>query len=170
MANDEIRAAALDVFLDLGYATTTMADVAARAGVTEAAVAAQYPDTAALLEAVLGPGYDDIEALLDRADHTPDGFLESYLDLSLADRKALTLTMVQSGVTAAHPALGPRVRPLAGRMLAALGAGDDEASRVRAWAVLAVIESTIAFQPDIPADRMRAPLLAAARGALHSAA
>ncbi|GAA4219168.1 TetR/AcrR family transcriptional regulator [Actinocatenispora rupis] len=169
MTTEAIRAAALDVFLDRGYANATVAEVAARAGVTEPAVRERFADTAALLEAVLGPGFDDIEELLDGGHLTPDEFLERYLDLSLADRKALTLTMVQSGITTAHPTLGPRVRPLAGRMLAALGATDDEASRVRTWAVLAAIESTIAFQPDIPAAAMRPPLLAAARAALHSA-
>lgn len=169
MKTEAIRAAALDLFLDRGYPETTMADVAARAGVTESALRERFADPAALLEAVLGPGFDDIEELLGAGQLTADEFLERYLDLSLADRKALRLTMVESGITTAHPVLGPRVRSLAARMLAALGATEDEASRVRAWAVLAVIESTIAFQSDIPATAMRPPLLAAARAALHSA-
>jgi hypothetical protein len=76
--------------------------------------------------------------------------------------------MVDSGITAAHPALGPRVRPPAARMLVALGA-SDEASQVHAWAALAVVESTIAFRPGIETALMRSPLLSAARGALRGA-
>ncbi|MGA8116005.1 MAG: helix-turn-helix domain-containing protein [Actinocatenispora sp.] len=170
MTVNDIRAAAADVFLARGYENATMADVAAQAGVTEDVVRERFADPAALLEAVLGPGFDDLETLLDTEDLTADEFVRRYVDLSLADRKALTLTMVQSGITTGHPVLGPRIRPLAQRMLAVLGATGDEASRVHAWAALAVIESTIAFQPDIPADRMRAPLVAAARGALLATA
>jgi len=169
VTSDAIREAALDLFLDRGYAQTTMADVVERAGVTEVEVRERFADTAALLEAVLSPSFDDVEALLDTEDLSSDKFLECYVDLSLADRKALTLTMVQPGVTTAHPVLGPRVSPLAERMLTVLGATDDEVSRVHAWAALAAIESTIAFQPGITAAQMRAPLLAAARGALHAA-
>lgn len=169
MTLNKIRDAALDVFLDRGYQQATMADVAERAGVTEAEVREVFTHKEDLLEAILGPGYDDVEALLDSDDLRPEVFLERYVDLALADRKALTLTMVDSGATVAHPTLGPRIRPLAARMLAVLGATDDEASQVHAWAALATIESTIAFQPGIEAARMRAPLLAAARGALHGA-
>lgn len=170
MTVDKIRDAAADVFLELGYENATVAEVAARAAVAEDTVREHFPDKPALLEAVLAPGFDDLEALLDTDDLTADEFVRRYVDQSLADRKALTLTMVQSRITRAHPALGSRVRPLADRMLAVLGATDDEASRVHAWAALVVIESTIAFQPGIPADRMRAPLVAAARGALRPAA
>jgi AcrR family transcriptional regulator len=166
---DEIRKAALGLFLDRGYRQATMADVAEQAGVTEAEVREVFANKEDLLEAVLGRGYDDVEALLDSDDLTPEVFLERYVDLCLADRKELTLTMVDSGVTTEHPTLGPRVGPLAARMLSALGATDDEASRVHAWAALATVESTIAFQPGIESARMRAPLLAAARGALRGA-
>jgi len=166
---DGVREAALDVFLDKGYRQASMADVADRAGVSEAEVRQVAADKEDLLEVVLGPAYDDIEALLDSDDLTPEIFLERYVDLSLADRKSLTLTMVDSGITTAHPNLGPRVRPLASRMLAALGA-SDEASRVHAWGALAVIESTIAFQPEIETALMRSPLLSAARGALRGLA
>lgn len=169
MTVDEIRDVALDVFLDRGYRLATLADVAERAGVDEAEVREVFTNKEDLLEAVLGPGYDDIEALLDSDGLTPEIFIERYVDLSLADRKALTLTMADPGATVAHPTLGPRVRPLAARMLAALGATDDEATRVHAWAALATVESTIAFQPGIESARMRAPLLAAARGALRGA-
>lgn len=165
---DEVLEAALDVFLDRGYRQATLADVAERAGVSAAEVLAVFTNKEDLLEAVLGPGYDDIEALLVSDDLTPEIFLERYVDLSLADRKALTLTMVDAGVTVAHPTLGPRVRPLAARMLAALGATDDEASRVHAWAALATVESTIAFQPGIESVRMRAPARRRPRGAARS--
>lgn len=169
MTVDRIREAALDVFLDRGYQETTVADVAERAGVSEAAVDAAFTDKAGLLEAVLSSGFDRIEALLDIDGLTAEAFLERYIDLSLADRKGLTLTMVDPHVTTAHPTLGPRVRPLAARMLTALGAVDDVTSRVHAWAALATIESTIAYQPGIGSAEIRAPLLAAARGALRGA-
>ena len=165
----EIREAALDVFLDQGYHQATVAGVAERAGLSEAELREIFADKEALLEAALAPGFDGVEALLDSGHLTPEVFLERYVDLSLADRKALTLTMVQSGVTTAHPKLGPRIRPLAARMLTALGATDDAASRVHAWAALATIESTIAFQSGIGAAAMRAPLLSAALGALRGA-
>jgi AcrR family transcriptional regulator len=164
----KIRAAALDVFLEQGYRQASVADVAARAGLTEAEVREVFASKQDLLEAALAPAYDDVEALLDAEDLTAEVFLERYVDLSLADRKALRLAMVDSGIAVAHPTLGPRIRPLAARMLVTLGAGD-EASRVHAWAALAVIESTIAYQPGISSARMRGPLLAAARGALRGA-
>ena len=120
--------------------------MAQHAGVTDADVRAFFPSIEDLLEAVLSPGCDDIEALLDADDLTPEVFLERYVELSLADREALTLTMVDPSITIAHPTLGPRVRPLAARMMTALGATNDAASRVHAWAALATVESTIAFQ------------------------
>jgi hypothetical protein len=165
---DRVREAALDVFSGQGLPVGKHGGHSRPSWVSEAEVRRVAADNEYLLEVVLGPRYDDIEALLDSDDLTPEIFLERYVDLSLADRKGLTLTMVDSGTTAAHPTLGPRVRPLAARMLAALGA-SDEASRVHAWGALAVIESTIAFQPGIEAALMRGPLLSAARGALRGA-
>ena len=75
---DRVRQAALDAFVAEGFAGTTMASVAAAAGITKRTLYAKYPDKEALFAAVIPWGLAQMP-VRDLAVVAPDGDLGTAL-------------------------------------------------------------------------------------------
>ncbi len=68
---DKVLRATADCLAELGFAATTVAAVAERAGVTWGAIQHQFPDKDAILDAVLEASLHDFETLLSGASEAP---------------------------------------------------------------------------------------------------
>jgi AcrR family transcriptional regulator len=80
----EIAAAALDLFVDKGFATTRIEDVAARAGVSKGTVYLYFDNKEALfkaaVEAAMTPAVEAAEALADDVDRPAAELLRCFID------------------------------------------------------------------------------------------
>jgi AcrR family transcriptional regulator len=82
-----LLACAVDVIGELGAASTSVREVARRAGVSHAAAAYHFGDKAGLLAAVAADGYERLAAALAAAREQRQGFLEmgvAYVRFALA--------------------------------------------------------------------------------------
>nr|WP_223159162.1 TetR/AcrR family transcriptional regulator [Microcella alkalica] len=92
---------ALDEFASAGYAATSLQRIADLAGSSKASVLYHYDSKERLLEAVLAPALDDLDALIDTTaarglelEHRP-AFLEAFVDYLLQHRQVVHLVINQ---------------------------------------------------------------------------
>jgi AcrR family transcriptional regulator len=101
---DDIRRAALDEFATAGYHGTSLQLIADRAGVSKATVLYHFASKEVLLEAVLAPALDQLDAILEHVglDSLQKGgeerahFLEQFVDFLLEHRSAVYVFVNQS--------------------------------------------------------------------------
>lgn len=99
--SDDLRLISLDEFATAGYAATSLQRIADLAGSSKASVLYHYDSKERLLEAVLAPALDGLDALVDTTaqrglalEHRP-AFLESFVDYLLEHRQAVHLVINQ---------------------------------------------------------------------------
>lgn len=99
--SDDLRLIALDEFATAGYAATSLQRIADLADSSKASVLYHYDSKERLLEAVLAPALDDLDALIDTTaarglelEHRP-AFLEAFVDYLLQHRQVVHLVINQ---------------------------------------------------------------------------
>src|ERR1700756_2764580 len=107
-ARERMVLAAVDLFTEQGYDTTTVAQIAERAGVTKSTFFRHFPDKRELLVA----GQEALSRLLS------EGIAE-------APRTASPLEAVAAGLERASSAMGPMNRELGPRLKAAVAASAE---------------------------------------------
>lgn len=101
-ASDELRQAALEQFSTVGFAASSLQQIADHAGYSKSSVLYHYASKEALLEAAIGPAIDAMEELL--GDFVASGrsvdaravFIERFVDFLLGNRLAVH-TFVNQG-------------------------------------------------------------------------
>jgi AcrR family transcriptional regulator len=172
---DQILAIARRLFVDQGYAGTSIVDLARELGTTTAALYYHFPSKADILtELLAGP----LDAFSRVAEHAAclrtQELLTELVDLTIAWGDLIRLAIDEPSVRVALGDDAPhRSQQLVAPIVAAL-AGDrpTRAARIRAWAAFVVVrDGTLAAlratePPVLPADRHE--IVAAAMRALSS--
>jgi AcrR family transcriptional regulator len=165
-----IEEAALGLFLDRGFAATSVREITAAVGVTVPALYYHFGSKDGLLAALVQGLVDDGEAVLDdlaarSGRRLPARALASYYDVVTGHLDVFRLVMVDPSVRSHHLA-GHRLAEQAGRFLDLLTGGRSGPSElVRANAALGAIRRPLRLpEVDVVADR--AQILASARAAL----
>jgi len=101
-ASDELRQAALEQFSTVGFAASSLQQIADHAGYSKSSVLYHYSSKEALLEAAIGPAIDAMEELLGdfvasgRSTEARAAFIERFVDFLLGNRLAVH-TFVNQG-------------------------------------------------------------------------
>lgn len=163
---------ALELFAARGYEGTSLREIADRLGFSKAALYYHYRSKEDILFALVDPAATELETLLPEPTGAPPTpaqirrFLEDLVDLMLRHRLLVAYTTQDAAAIAASP-VGERMALLERRMRDSLTpAGGRLAQRVRTTAALMAMRGALVACPDVPADQLREPLLAAACGAL----
>jgi len=94
-ASDELRHAALEQFSTVGFAASSLQQIADHAGYSKSSVLYHYSSKEALLEAAIGPAIDALEGLLGsfvasgRSAAARAVFIEQFVDFLLGNRLAV---------------------------------------------------------------------------------
>jgi len=101
---DDLRRVALELFASDGYASTSLQQIADRAGVSKASVLYHFASKEVLLESVLAPAVDQLDSILGEA-HLAQlrgggaeraEFLERFVDFLLEHRAAAVIFVNQA--------------------------------------------------------------------------
>jgi AcrR family transcriptional regulator len=120
-ASDELRQAALEQFSTIGFAASSLQQIADHAGYSKSSVLYHYASKEALLEAAIGPAIDAMDELLrdflssGRSTEARAVFIERFVDFLLGNRLAVH-TFVNQG----QSLLGIPVIERANRVIRAL--------------------------------------------------
>ncbi len=101
-ASDELRQVALEQFSTVGFAASSLQQIADRAGYSKSSVLYHFASKEALLEAAIDPAIDRLEALLSdfvaggRSSAARAVFIERFVDFLLGNRLAVH-TFVNQG-------------------------------------------------------------------------
>lgn len=101
-ASDELRQVALEQFSTVGFAATSLQQIADQAGYSKSSVLYHYASKEALLESAIGPAIDALEELLGdfvasgRSTEARAVFIERFVDFLLGNRLAVH-TFVNQG-------------------------------------------------------------------------
>jgi len=166
---EQILEAALRLFAQQGYDSTSLRQIAEDQGLTKAALYYHFPAKEQLLLELTRPFIDGLSELLtenralDKPD--PESLLSSYLDLFYTHLEVLGV-LASDPATLNHPDIGQRARALVIGIRHLLAGSEASAERnVRAACALGVINAI----PQLPADALQASretVLLAALGAL----
>jgi AcrR family transcriptional regulator len=148
--NTRIARLALSRFREGGFRGTSIADLATALGVSKAAIYYHYRSKDALLQHLIDPLLDAIDACIEHhtaEDHTTSatparavqGFLDAYLAVLVAHREVVSLTATDVAVFN-HPAISPRLKAQNQQLRSLLAAPDTSvAAWLRAEAALEAI-------------------------------
>jgi TetR/AcrR family transcriptional regulator len=101
-ASEELRQVALEQFSTIGFAASSLQQIADHAGYSKSSVLYHYASKEALLEAAIGPAIDAMESLLGdfvasgRSTEARADFIERFVDFLLGNRLAVH-TFVNQG-------------------------------------------------------------------------
>ncbi|MFF5477733.1 TetR/AcrR family transcriptional regulator [Streptomyces sp. NPDC012935] len=166
---ERIKEAALDLFGEQGYGTTTLQHIADRLELTKAALYYYYRTKDDLLEDLTTAFVDDFEGVVVRAEgrpRTPSAVrqaLAELIDLYLANRRT-TAVLSYDKTLLGHP-VGERVSELSQRLLDVVAGPDrDVRQTVRGAAALGAVFVPVVELDErtAPSDEIAEPLLAAA--------
>jgi AcrR family transcriptional regulator len=173
---DEVRqgilAAAREQFRQYGYERSSLEQIGSAVGITRGAVLYHYRSKAELLEALLAPFVEDLEAALRdfeamRPRPKPRAVLEVLLDAMLRTRAAAELLLRDTSSRQAS-GLDSWVSAQADRLVRLLTPGSrDRAARIRGLAALGALTRPLAGLPDPISAADRRAVLAAAGNALR---
>lgn len=164
--------AALKLFLEQGFAATSVREIAAASGVTVPALYYHFESKDGLLGALVEQLVVDGEEVLATLanvddDQTPDLALASYYDVVTSHLDVFRLVMVDPSVRS-HDVAGHRLADQGNRFLLILtGASSDRDDYLRANAALGAIRRPLRLD-DLDIDMDRAQILASARAALQA--
>jgi AcrR family transcriptional regulator len=145
---------ALARFRGSGFIGTSIADLAGALGVSKAAIYYHYRSKDALLQHLVDPLLDAIDACIH--DYTPVAsaraarqLLGAYLAVLLAHREVVPLIATDVAVLN-HPSIGPRLRVQNQQLQSLLAAPDTSvAAKLRAEAALGAIWRPLIAQPPL---------------------
>ena len=167
--------AALDLFVEHGFAGATLQQIADRLGFTKAALYYHFKSKDDLLAALITPAMAELDALLARYEVAPDtparrrDFMREYLDFLLANRRLIAYTVRDLPTLLAHPSLATGWTER-GQRLSTILAGEDPDfdAQVRFTMVVRGFAAAIAQFPEVDADDLRDALMGSARSMLRS--
>jgi AcrR family transcriptional regulator len=168
------RARVLDsarrLFLEHGYAATSLADIAADVGLTKTAVAYHFHPKEKLLVELVSPALTDLAGTLGtlptRTRDQRRAFLRRLVEVLVTHRDVIGILAADTGLLAL-PALGgtaPR-ELLVSRLLTERATAHE---RVRAWAAIGAAQVAVARTLDQPPEIVRVVATAAALSAYDS--
>jgi len=166
-----ILESARHLFLQRGYAATSLADIAADIGVTKTAVAYHFHPKDRLLVELVSPALADMAGELGPLPTTTRAqrraFLRRVVDVLVRHRDVVGILASDSGLLAL-PALAGSPAPrdlLVARLLPARRTAADV---VRAWSAIGAAQIAVARTLDQPADVVREIATVAALAAFDS--
>jgi AcrR family transcriptional regulator len=158
-------------FARRGYYATSLRVIAARVGISKAAVLYHFPEKAELLVALATPMLDDLDAVIAAAEEKADAearwlVIEGVLDTELKHRQLLRANLRDLALSTAKPVfIRFRDAMLRANALVA-GRGASFATKVRAAQALAMLGDPVVLFADAPVDQLRAEILAGVRALL----
>lgn len=165
---DRILRTARDLFADRGYQRTSLQQIADRLRLTKAAILYHFPSKEHLVEALVEPLLTGLEQAVERAGtHPPQTarwvMLEAWVDTMLAHRRSLGMLFHDVSMLTRRGRY-PRLLSLAMRAYATVAGPDATlAEQVRAVQAVATLGDPVVFFDDVPAQRLRAEMLAGVR-------
>lgn len=169
---DRIADRSLKLFLEKGYAATSVREIAAAVEVTVPAIYYHFDNKDGLLAALVQPLVDDGEELLDRlgsvsAKKRVDEALAGYYDVVTSNLDVFRLVMVDPSVRS-HDLAGHRLADQAARFLIVLlGKRPSRRDLVRASAAMGALRRPLRLDEiDVVADREQ--ILLSAKAALDA--
>ena len=165
---------ALELFVEQGYDRTSLREIAERLGFSKAALYYHFKAKDDILQALAETIMADLEEVLERVGREPPGperarhALTELVDLMLRQRRIAQLILTQSPAIqrlkeSREHQFNPRVQQLM------VPTGASLATRVRASAALAVVESALWHLQERDLETVRSTVLAMALGCLESA-
>jgi AcrR family transcriptional regulator len=175
----EILRVAMAEFARRGYYATSLRVIAARVGISKAAVLYHFPEKAELLVALATPMLDDLDAVIAAAEEKADAearwlVIEGVLDTELKHRQLLRANLRDLALSSVQPVfIRFRDAMLRANALVA-GRRASFATKVRAAQALAMLGDPVVLFADAPVDQLRAEILVGVRsllgeGELHDA-
>jgi AcrR family transcriptional regulator len=167
----EILRVALAEFARRGYYATSLRSIAARVGISKAAVLYHFPEKAELLAALARPMLDDLDGVIAAAEQQPDAearwtVIEGLLDVELTHRQLLRTSLRDLALSAAQPVF-VRFRDAMLRANALVaGRGASFATRVRGAQAVAMLGDPVVLFADFPTEPLRAEILDGVRALL----
>ncbi|HEY4023968.1 MAG TPA: TetR family transcriptional regulator [Pseudonocardiaceae bacterium] len=166
----EILAIASDLFGNHGYQRTSLREIAARLGVSKAAVLYHFPTKAEILADLAEPLLRDLETALSTAQATgPDpvtmrwAVIEGLLDALLAHRRSLQMSVHDLAMMSQNTVF-PRfsaVIGLANNLVA--GPNPDVGAKVRAAQAVAMLSDPVMILAELPTETLRHEVLRGVR-------
>ncbi|MDG4825711.1 TetR/AcrR family transcriptional regulator [Asanoa sp. WMMD1127] len=168
--SDRIREQALALFLDRGYATASLREIADRVGITKASLYYHYPSKQDLLVAVVRPlltQWHDVVTAAEASPHTPEDVrrvLRRCVDTMLAHRAVANLFLRDTAgiLPALAPLIGDIVETNSRLRDWLAGPAPTPVARIRAVAVMELLRAALtagATLGDVPDALVRRTLL-----------
>lgn len=151
-----IRTAALDLFAVRGFGGTSMRELADRVGISPAALYYHFPSKDQLVESVVAPYLDAVDALLAGDRDRPDGarpLLGAYLDVLLGHLTVARL-LERDLALRDRPRIGSRHEAQLTELRTRLAPPGDPWGHVRATACLSALRGpVIRLEEDLTGAR-----------------
>jgi AcrR family transcriptional regulator len=168
---DRLLDTARQLFLEHGYAGTSLQMIADELGVTKAALYYHVKTKDELLAALITPALSALERLLDDIEAAPARrrprlFVDRYVDF-LLEHRGVTALGVRDATFVTHPSVVEVVVRIQRRIKQLLHANElsfDEG--VRFAGALGALQAGVAAFPDADCAQLRAPLLSMAQALL----
>lgn len=152
------------LFIEMGFARAPLSEIAARLGITKAALYYYFPSKDELLIALVSPFLDRIDELLIQAasEGVNDALarrtlLSRYADVLRSDMRAVNL-LKDLNVTS-HPEISSRIAAHVASLIELLASTDTDAERMaRASAAMTVVQRGLFVIPGEPAALRSMPL------------
>ncbi|HEY8482008.1 MAG TPA: TetR family transcriptional regulator [Spirillospora sp.] len=163
---ERILETALDLFVERGYQATSMREIAHRLNLTKAAVFYHFPSKPTLLATLCEPLSEGLEEVLERARLVEDPvqlrreLIEGVLDVYLRNRKLLFVVYKEAAVVAQGGVFERFITLIQEIHAAFAGPYPDHTVRVRTAQIFAMLGDPVFLCQDVPADRLRAEILA----------
>ncbi len=160
LSRQRVLDAALDVFGEKGYDAATMQEIAARVGVTKAAIYYYFPTKSALLDAILTPAHEAANQLLDLAESQPTqaeqiaAALSAMIDSGVANRRALAVLNRDPAVTR-HPTYVRNTVELQSRLQRLFFGGEPTAEERTAFYLSYGMSGVVLHLEDLTDDQLR---------------
>jgi AcrR family transcriptional regulator len=163
-ARADILSAATALFSVAGYAGTSLAEIARRAGCSKAAVLYHFHTKDEILAELVAPGLQTMAALVERIDAAPTEqaqqiAIHGFAELAVRHRDQIVVLHDDLPQLFNSP-LFVEAQVLVGRLRTALTRDDTEAAEVATWMGMAGAAAACAQSPDLSDDDLHAALLA----------
>jgi AcrR family transcriptional regulator len=167
---EEVKAVALELFSTRGFEQTSLREIAERLGITKAALYYHFASKRDLLQALITPLVEDLEAFVaeaaEKAADQPRAVLESYFDMCLRHKRVLTGLLRDVQVLSELELVSTLIHWRT--QLDIMLVGPDPADRVRAVVALGGLQDcVILFAEDDTVAAIRDPAIDAALRALR---
>lgn len=161
---DRLLDTARRLFLEHGYAGTSLQMIADELGVSKAALYYHFKTKDDLVAALIGPALAELERLLDDIEAAPARrrprlFVDRYVDF-LLDHRDISALGVRDTTFVTHPSVVDvvvRIQRRIKRLLHADELSFDEA--VRFAGALGALQAGVAAFPEADSEQLRPPLL-----------